>query len=138
VSAKMELYGITGSFYNLIRSYLEYRYQKVQIGTNINYNTVCSEWKRSSHGVLQRSILGPLPFLLYINGLPTILCNISVPVLFADDTGVIIKNINVFHIVLYCFIFMLWFVPHPCTEKDLSNVNKLYSVLFYKYYWYPG
>jgi hypothetical protein len=45
--AKMESYGITGSFYNLIKSYLEYRYQKVQIGTYINSNAVCSEWKRS-------------------------------------------------------------------------------------------
>jgi len=99
--AKMEFYGITGSFYNLIRSYVEYRYQKVQIGTNINSNTLCSEWKRSSHGVLQGSILESLLFLLYINDLPTILCNISVQVPFADDTSVIITNINVFHIVLY-------------------------------------
>ena len=97
----MEFYGITGSFYNLIKSYVEYRYQKVQIGTIENSNTVCSEWKRSSHGVPQRSILGPLLFLLYINDLPTVLCNISAQVPFADDTSVIITNINVFHIVLY-------------------------------------
>jgi len=44
---------------------------------------------------------------LYINDLPTVLCNISVQVPFADDTSVIITNINVFHTVLYCLIFML-------------------------------
>jgi len=43
---------------------------------------------------------GPLLFLLYSNDLPTILYNISVPVLFANDTGVIITNNNVFHVVL--------------------------------------
>lgn len=28
---KMELYGITGSFYNLIKSYIEHSYQKVKV-----------------------------------------------------------------------------------------------------------
>jgi len=123
----MEFCGITGSFYNLIKSYVEYRYQKVQIGTITNSNTVCCAWKRSSHGVPQRSILRPLLFRLCINVLPTVLCNISVQVPFADETSVIITNINVFHIVLYCLIFMSWPVPHPSTIKDLWNVNKFYS-----------
>jgi hypothetical protein len=51
-----------------------------------------SEWKAVKHGVPQGSILGPLFFLLYVNDLPKIISNISNPILFADDTSIIITN----------------------------------------------
>jgi hypothetical protein len=38
--------------------------------------------------------LGPLLFLLYINDLPNILNSKSIPILFADDTSIIVKNPN--------------------------------------------
>jgi hypothetical protein len=43
-------------------------------------------------GVPQGSILGPLLFLLYVNDSPNAIYNISNPVLYADDTGLIITN----------------------------------------------
>jgi len=40
-------------------------------------------------GVTQRLALGPLLFLIYVNDLPK-----TVPILFADDTSMIVKSPN--------------------------------------------
>ena len=73
-----------------IRSYLDNRYQRVRIKKDlINY---CSEWELITNGVPQGSILDPLFFLLYINDLPNAVSELSTPILFADDTSLIISN----------------------------------------------
>jgi hypothetical protein len=53
-----------------------------------------SKWGTVKHGVPQRSILGPLLFVVYINHLPPTINTFSEPVLFADDTSVIIPSKN--------------------------------------------
>jgi mannose/fructose/N-acetylgalactosamine-specific phosphotransferase system component IID len=53
-----------------------------------------SEWDSVTDGVPQGSILGPLLFLLYVNGIPNVISDISNPVLYADDTSLIITNSN--------------------------------------------
>jgi len=55
-------------------------------------NTTFSECGKIKHGVPQGSILGPLFFLIYINDLPNITADLLKPVVFADDTSIIITN----------------------------------------------
>jgi hypothetical protein len=87
---KMEFYGIKGISNRLIKSYLSNRYQRVLI--NKNSNQYYSDWELICYGVPQGSILGPLFFRLYINYLPTVISDISSPVLYADDTSITILD----------------------------------------------
>jgi hypothetical protein len=89
--SKLEFNGITGTFKKLIRSYLNNRYQRVLIKGN-TFKTYSSIWEQVKQGVPQGSILGLLFFLLYINGLPATINNISKPTLFADDTNIILTH----------------------------------------------
>ena len=48
---KLELYGITGITYKLIKSYLGGRYQRVVL--NNHSSSLCSNWGEITHGVPQ-------------------------------------------------------------------------------------
>jgi hypothetical protein len=89
---KIEFYGITGGIFQLIKTYLQDRYQRVVL--NNNYFTYISDWDEITHGVPQGSIFGSLFFLLYINDLPHSINKNNKIVPFADDTSLIISNPN--------------------------------------------
>ena len=78
---KLDLYGIRGTELAWFKSYLSNRLQYCCI------NGINSDSKINPAGVPQGSCLAPLLFLIYINGLPSILEN-SHSNLYADDTNV--------------------------------------------------
>ena len=90
--SKLEFYGITGRANNLIKSYLNDRYERVLIKNKYSKNNFF-EWGKVKQGVPQGSVLGPLFFLLCID-LPGIINDISKPTVFADDTNLIIRHYN--------------------------------------------
>ena len=56
------------------------------------HNKLTSKWEPREHGVPQGSVLGPLLFLIYINNLSQIISSVAKPILFANDTSIIISN----------------------------------------------
>jgi hypothetical protein len=92
--SKLLYYGINGKAKLLLESYLQNRYQTVQItNSHFNSNTI-SEWAKIKYGVPQGSILGPLLYLVYINDLPKAIEHKALPILFTDDTSILLTSLN--------------------------------------------
>jgi hypothetical protein len=89
---KLHFYGIQGIAAKWFRSYLTDRKQKVEVESPKNNQNFFSNWGTIKHGVPQGLILGSLLFIIYINDLPPTISTLTEPIVFADDTSVIISN----------------------------------------------
>ena len=87
---ELENYGINGNLLLWIEDYLKNRSQKVCINENF------SSLKSISAGFPQRSVLGPLLFLIYINDILEDLNGLAR--LFADDTSLSCSSIELHQI----------------------------------------
>ena len=96
--SKLEFYGIKRKAKLWFESYFRNRCQRVLITNNVLNWSYFSTWEEIKHGVLQGSILGPLLFLLYVNDLPKAIKDKSLPILFADDTSILITSPNKNHL----------------------------------------
>jgi hypothetical protein len=112
-SNKIRIYGVIGIILKLMKFYLEGRYQKVILDSNLPNSN--SDWGEIRHGVPQGSILGPLFFLLYINDLPKIVNDNAEVVLYVDDTSMIITNLNPTNFT-------------HSANKILQDINKWYTI----------
>lgn len=82
---KMYIYGLRGNTYNLIKSYLSDREQRV------NIDSVISHYRTVSYGIPQGTVLGPLLFTIYINGLLEMKTKGTI-LSFADDTAILYRS----------------------------------------------
>ena len=85
---KLKQIGISGNLLNISEDFLRNRKQRVVL------NGQTSNWKNIHAGVPQRSILGPLLFLIYVNDLAENLS--SNPKLFPDDPSLfsVVRDLN--------------------------------------------
>jgi hypothetical protein len=86
---KVESYGVHDCNVNWFQSYVSDRKQRVHLNTN-NGHDYFSKWETVGQGVPQGSVLGPLLFISYINGLPVRINKRADVFLFADDTCILV------------------------------------------------
>ena len=79
-------YCVTDRNYSWIKNDLSNRLQYTQVDENCR-----TEYCLIRCGTLQGSMLGPLLFLLYVNGLKNA-CSVLNPIMFADDTNISIPS----------------------------------------------
>jgi hypothetical protein len=90
----LEFYGVKGKAKLWFESYLSNRYQRALItSTNFNLSDFSTRGK-IEHGVPPGSNLGPFLVLFYINNLPETINDKTVPILFADDTSLLVTSPN--------------------------------------------
>jgi hypothetical protein len=122
---KLRYFGTKGSMANWL-SYLTGRKPKIKIKSPYTTQSTHSNWGTIEHGIPQRSILGPLLLYIYTYALPPTINTLAVPIIFADDTIVIItsKNLDDFYMLSTRVASLMgkWFAANKLTI-NLDKIN---------------
>jgi hypothetical protein len=92
--AKLHYYGIRGVNANWFKTCITNRKQKVKITSQSHRGDSLCRWETIKDGVPQGSILGPLLFIIYVNCLPSVIHQFARPVIYADDTSILVTAKN--------------------------------------------
>jgi hypothetical protein len=106
--AKLEYYGVVGRTHELIKS--------------SNYT---SAWELVKRGVPDGSILGPLLFLFYTNGLPQLVKGKALPIHFADDTIFIISNSDLVNMDQDVKAVLEILDTTECNNHKINSINSI-------------
>lgn len=124
---KLNRYGIRGSAYEWIRSYLSNRRQRVVVQEG--NRQVKSDIQRSSVGIAQGSVLGPILFIIFLNDLNEIVQNFTITS-YADDTNLLVPGLDMHDIVSKAEVAynrtISWFLQN----KLVLNDHKSKLILF--------
>jgi len=95
--SKLPYYGLSGKAELLVASYLQNRYQRVQIINSYLHSNTVSKWTKIKYWALQDSTLGILLFVVCIIDIPKATGHKAIPVIFADYTTRVIINPSNIH-----------------------------------------
>uniref|UniRef100_A0A1B6LNH8 Reverse transcriptase domain-containing protein n=1 Tax=Graphocephala atropunctata TaxID=36148 RepID=A0A1B6LNH8_9HEMI len=134
--SKLKKLGISELSLKWFESYLSNRRQYVEIrSTKDNLIRKCkSEILTVKYGVPQGSILGPLLFLCYVQGMPTLLKYInnakSQLILYADDSNLITSSRSYKDLELICNELLKLFQKYFVRNSLFLNVDKTNQMIF--------
>jgi hypothetical protein len=134
---ELEHVGLQPLSLDLIRTYLSRRSQKVKISVRKSdtSTTVYSEEQKTTCGVPQGSVLGPILFNIYVNSLSAVICEPKTTLIsYADDTTIISWGTTLEEIVKKTEANIIRVHEHLVSLGLTMNVQKTQYMLFGKTY----